>query len=61
MVASFDINYPEVYYYKGKAKTNLGEVESGIKDFFKSVELGCRKTDIFNGISEAYLEWGHVS
>ena len=24
MVASFDINYPDVYYYKGKAKAQLG-------------------------------------
>jgi hypothetical protein len=24
MVASFDANYPEVYYYKGKAKAMLG-------------------------------------
>jgi len=24
MVATFNENYPDVYYYKGKAKTQLG-------------------------------------
>jgi len=56
IVASFDENYADVYYYKGKAKTNLGEIPSAIKDFFKAIELGCNKNGVFNGISEAYLK-----
>jgi len=41
---------------KGKAKTHLGEIESAIKDFFKAIELGSKKNEIYNGISEAYLK-----
>ena len=58
MVATFNENYPDVYYYKGKAKTQIGEIESAIKDFFKAIELGSRKIGIFNGISEAYMKGG---
>lgn len=41
----------EVYFYKGKAKTQLGQVESAIKDFFQAVELGAGQQKVFNGIS----------
>jgi tetratricopeptide (TPR) repeat protein len=51
MVATFGEHYPDAYYYKGKAKTQLGEIESALKDFFKAIELGSRRLDIFNGIS----------
>lgn len=37
IVAGFDENYADIYYYKGKAKTNLGEIQSAIKDFFKAI------------------------
>ena len=50
-MASFDENYPDVYYYKGKAKVQIGEIDSAIKDFFKAIELGSRRHAIFNGIS----------
>ena len=36
-LAAFDENYADVYYLKGKARTNLGEIESAIKDFFKAI------------------------
>jgi tetratricopeptide (TPR) repeat protein len=58
IVASFDENYADIYYYKGKAKTNLGDIQSAIKDFFRAIELGSRKNGVFNGISEAYLKGG---
>jgi hypothetical protein len=51
MVANFDESYPDVYYYRGLSKTQLGEIDSAIKDFFKSIELGSQQAGIFNGIS----------
>lgn len=40
------------------AKTNLGEVDAAIADFFKAVDLGSKNTSIMNGISFAYLKAG---
>ena len=55
MVASISPNYPEVYFYLGSCKTFLKEIDAAIADFFKALQLGSRKVDIFNGISCAYL------
>jgi len=40
-----------VYYYRGKTKTCLGDIDSAIKDFFRAIELGSKRIGIFNGIS----------
>lgn len=40
------------------AKTNLGDVDAGIADFFKAIELGSRNVRLMNGISYAYLRGG---
>ena len=51
-------NYPEVYFYLGSCKSQLGDIESAIADFFHAFELGSRNNAILNGISCAYLKSG---
>lgn len=58
MLVTLDQTYPDAYFYQGKTKTQLGDIDSAIKDFFKAIELGSRKNGIFNGISQAYLRGG---
>lgn len=60
MVLSLDSNYPEIYYYLGMTKSNLGRIDQAISDFFKAIELGCRSLNILNGISYAYLKAGRA-
>lgn len=55
---SLDASYPEVYYYLGMSKANLGEIDAAIADFFKAVDLGSKNTSIMNGISFAHLKAG---
>lgn len=40
------------------AKTNLGEIDAAIADFFRAVDLGSKNISIMNGISYAYLKAG---
>lgn len=58
MVLSLDSNYPEIFYYIGMAKSNMGDIDTAIADFFKAPQLGCKNINIMNGISFAYLKAG---
>ena len=40
------------------AKSNLGQIDAAISDFFKAIELGNRSVNIMKGISYAYLKAG---
>lgn len=55
---SMNPNYTEVYYYLGMSKVNLGDIDGAIADFFQSVDLGSRNTNLLNGLSYAYLKSG---
>jgi len=53
-------SYPEVYYYMGMCKANLGDIDGAIINFFQSIDLGSRNTNLMNGLSYAYLKAGKV-
>ena len=53
-----DPTYPDVYYYLGMSKTNLGDVDAAIAEFFKAIDLGSKSIKLMNGISYAYLKAG---
>lgn len=57
-ILSMNANYPQVYYFLGRCKSELGDIEPAICDFFKAFELGSRSTSILNGVSCAYLKSG---
>jgi tetratricopeptide (TPR) repeat protein len=57
-VYSLDLNYSGIFYYLGMAKSNLGQIDAAIADFFKAIELGNRSVNIMKGISYAYLKAG---
>lgn len=58
MLLSLEPSYPDVYYYLGMCKANLGQIDAAIVDFFKAVDLGSKNINIMNGISYAYLKSG---
>lgn len=58
MMLTIDPNDPVAYFYIGKTKTSLGEIDSAIADFFKAIELGSRESSIIDGIAGAYLKAG---
>ena len=39
--------YAEAYFYRGLAKLNIGQINSGCVDFSKAGELGFSKADKF--------------
>lgn len=39
-------------------KANLGNIDGAVADFFQSVDLGSRNTNLMNGLSYAYLKAG---
>ena len=47
-----------MYYYLGMCKANLGNIDGAVADFFQSVDLGSRNTNLMNGLSYAYLKAG---
>jgi lipoprotein NlpI len=47
---------PEVYYYLGMSKANLGNIDGAIADFFQSIDLGSRSNNLMTGLSFAYLK-----
>jgi hypothetical protein len=51
-----DPNYPDVYYFLGMSKANLGQIDAAIADFFKAIDFGSRNINLMNGISFAYLK-----
>jgi tetratricopeptide (TPR) repeat protein len=51
---------PEVYYYLGMSKVNLGDVDGAIADFFQSINLGSRNNNLMTGLSFAYLKAGKI-
>lgn len=55
---TLDPNDPMAFYYLGKTKTNLSEIDSALSDFFKAMELGCKDSKIINGIACTYLRAG---
>ena len=54
-VSELEDNYPDIYFYKGLAKNNLGKTAEAIKDFFHALELGSKNIGVYNGIGESYL------
>jgi lipoprotein NlpI len=53
-------NSPEVYYYLGMSKVNLGDVSGAIADFFQSISFGSRNNNLMTGLSFAYLKAGKL-
>jgi hypothetical protein len=51
-------HYPELYYYLGMAKVNLGNIDGAIADFFQSIDFGSRSNNLMTGLSFAYLKAG---
>lgn len=55
-VSEIEDNYPDIYFYKGLAKNNLGRMDEAIEDFFYALELGSRNHGVYNGIGQTYLK-----
>lgn len=58
MMLTLDENDPVAYFYIGKTRTCLGQIDSAIADFFKAIGLGSRESQIIDGIAGAYLKAG---
>jgi len=54
-VSEIEDHYPDIYFFKGLAKNNLGKTDESIEDFFHALELGSKNIGIYNGIGQTYL------